>query len=696
MRLSASVSKLVVLGLACVALGAQDAPTFRTTTNLVIIDVTVRDKSGKAMDNLKKEDFTLLEDGKPQAISVFELQRLAGDTLPAVVQPEKTLIKRDASQPAAPVEHVTAPTKEQLHDKRLITLFFDFSSMQPAEQIRARAAATKFLSEQMTKSDLVQIMTFSTTLKIVENFTDDRELLLADIQKFRTGEGSDLAVDGTTGADDTDDSGEFTADETEFNIFNTDRKLSALEDAARKLALYPQKKALVYISSGVSKTGVENQSQLRATVNAAIRANVAFYPIDARGLMALVPGGDASTASPKGTGMFSGKTQSGIKDKFNDQQETLYTLAADTGGKALLDNNDLSVGMTQVQKDINTYYIVGYYSTNPAEDGKYRHVNIKLNPALQAKLDYKSGYFAAKTWQKFSSNDKERQLEEALTLGDPVNDLPLAVEIDYFRLAKDKYFVPISVKIPGSSILLAKKGEKGQTEFDFIGQINDPKGKQIGGVRDGVQVKLDSQNAEQLSHRQIEYDTALTLGPGDYRLHFLARENQTGKMGTFEAPFTVPNLDSDKATVRMSSVVWSNQKEPLSSSIGNAGTNKKLLEMHPLVDNGIKIVPSVTRVFRKDQNLYVYFEVYDPAKSEDAKVPSLTADLSLFIGRVKTFESSPVRVQKLNAKRPDVAAFQFQVPLAKMQPGKYVCQINVIDEQARKFAFSRAPLVLLP
>lgn len=683
----------VFLALA-ITLGAQDAPaTFKSNTNLVIINVAVRDKSGKPIDNLKKEDFQLLEDGKPQAISVFELQRLESEVLPPI---QKTLVPRSSPQPViAQPESASRPSPERLRDHRLIALLFDMSSMQPVEQIRAQTAATKFLTEQMTRSDMVAIMTYTTALKVVEDFTSDRDLLLADLRKLRIGDSSENAVDGSTGPDSTDDSGEFTADETEFNIFNTDNKLAALEDAARKLAIYPEKKALVYIASGISKTGVENQSQLRSTVNAAVRANVSFYPIDARGLMAITPGGDASTASPKGTGMFTGSTQSGAKDKFHDTQETLYTLAADTGGKALLDSNDLSVGMTQVQRDINTYYILGYYSTNDAADGKYRKVKVVLNSQLQAKLDYRNGYYALKTWAKFNSTDKERQLQEALTLGDPATDLPLAVEIDYFRTGKGKYFIPISAKIPGSAIELAHKGANDITEFDFIGQISDPKGKVIGGVRDGIKVKLTGGNASQLKSHNIEYDTGLTLAPGEYRLRFLARENKTGKMGTFETAFTVPDLDTEKARVRMSSVVWSNQKEALASSIGTAGTSKKLLEAHPLVDNGVKIVPSVTRVFRKDQNLYVYFEVYEPGKSEDSRTPSLSADLALFRGRAKTFESTPVRVQKLNSRRSDTAAFQFQVPLKGIQPGQYTCQVNVIDEQARKFAFSRAPIVVL-
>ena len=140
----------------------------------------------------------------------------------------------------------------------------------------------------------------------------------------------------------------------------------------------------------------------------------------------------------------------------------------------------------------------------------------------------------------------------------------------------------------------------------------------------------------------------------------------------------------------MSSVVWSNQREPLSASIGNAGVNKKLLNEHPLVENGQKLVPDITRVFRKSQKLYVYFEVYDPGTEAS---PSVSAELTMFRGKSKSFESAPVRVTKPKSGRPNTLAFEFEMPLANIPAGQYTCQVSVIDEQARKFGFARAPLV---
>jgi VWFA-related protein len=674
--------------------------TFKTTSNLVIINVFVRDKSGAAVEGLKKEDFKLLEDGKAQNIAVFEFQKL--EEAPATAPPPAPGIadapKPEAPKPAefkpAPSIKPSKPGEVRYRDRRLIALLFDMSSMPQPDQIRAQEAAQKFLKTQMSPADVVSILTFSNSLKVEQDFTDDRDQLAKVIRSLRVGEGSSLAGDADTADADAgeDTQAAFTADETEFNIFNTDRKLSALESAAKMLGSLPERKALVYFSSGVGKTGTENESQLRSTVNAAVRANVAFYPVDARGLVALPPGGDATQGAPRGTGAFTGDAARKSRDKFNNQQETLTTLAADTGGKALLDDNELLLGIKQAQQDIRSYYILGYYSSNGALDGKFRKVGLSLAGARSAglKLDYRSGYFSAKDFKRFNADDKERQLEEALLLGDPITDLPLAIEVDYFRLTPERYFIPISVKIPGSEITVARKGPNETTEFDFIGQVRNTRSAIVANVRDGIKVKLTEENAAALGRKSIQYDSGFTLAPGKYQLKFLARENQTGKMGTFETTFVIPDLTVTQRGLPISSVVWSNQREPLSAAVGSASSQKKLTAIHPLVRDGQKLIPSVTRVFRKDQNLFVYFEV--SAK----KTSSVVATLSFYRGKAKISESEPIRVTQTPKNRPHMAPFQFQTALGKLNPGRYTCQVNVVDELGRKFAFSRAPVVIVP
>ena len=124
-----------------------------------------------------------------------------------------------------------------------------------------------------------------------------------------------------------------------------------------------EKKSLIYFASGLRLNGIDNQAQLRATVNSAVRAGVSFWPIDARGLTAQAPLGDATKGSPGGLGMYNGASAVAVQDNFQRSQDSLWSLAADTGGKALLDNNDLAAGIRQAQQAQASYYLIGYYTS---------------------------------------------------------------------------------------------------------------------------------------------------------------------------------------------------------------------------------------------------------------------------------------------------------------------------------------------
>jgi hypothetical protein len=406
-----------------------------------------------------------------------------------------------------------------------------------------------------------------------------------------------------------------------------------------------------------------------------------------------------------GSNLYSGSAQTSLMDNFHNTQETLDTLAADTGGKALLDSNDLTVGMTQVQKDMSSYYMLTYASTNGAEDGKYRRITVKLAPKLadlKAKLEYKQGYYAPTTFAKMTGVNKEAQLQEALLSDNPVTDLPIAVEIDYFRLAKNKYFVPINVRIPGSSLSFRNKGAKAATELDFIGEIRDARGKQAAMVGDTIPLKVAGATAGEVTRKQIQYDTGFTLGPGKYTLKFVARENGEGKTGTFTAPFVVPDLGTGNA-LRLSSVILSNQVQALKEQIAGAKNSKKLVAEDPLVDEaGQKIMPNVTRVFRPEQKMSVYLELYDPGvlqfpsqAQQSPSITSVTASLAFYQGDKKVLETPAVRVNRVPAKRQGVVPLRLQTLLKSLPAGQYTCQVNVIDQLGHKFAFPRSSIVVL-
>ena len=199
-----------------------------------------------------------------------------------------------------------------MKDRRLIILFFDLSSMQPDEIDQATTAAQNYVDKQMVPADLVAVVSLGNTLSVNQDFTSDRALLKKALQAFNPGAGAGFE-EGSTGTTEgtAETGGSFTVDDTEYNIFNTDRRLQALRSIAEKLATINEKKSLIYFSSGMDRTGIENQSQLRSATNAAVRANMAIYTMDIRGLQALVPGGEAQNASLRGTSPYSGKSVAG-------------------------------------------------------------------------------------------------------------------------------------------------------------------------------------------------------------------------------------------------------------------------------------------------------------------------------------------------------------------------------------------------
>ena len=653
---------------------------FRVTSDLVLVSVTARDKSGRPIRDLKQSDFTVLEDGKPQHLASFDVQDVANYT-------ENTGLSQTESQGALPTSLLTSKdvSRDALRDRRFIVLFFDFSAMEQDEVERAMLSAENFVQKQMAAADLVAIISLSTALMVNQDFTNDHQRLLSVLRRLHGQDAS--GMEQTNMSDVQEDTGAaFSADDTEYNTFNTDLRLQAIAQVSQVLSRIDQKKAILYFSGGVQKTGTENQSQLRAAVNMAVRANVSLYPVDTRGLEAFAAGGNASSASIRGNSAYTGRAVQQQFDSNFQTQETLATLATDTGGRAFFDTNDFSKAYDRVQADTSIYYVLGYRSTDNRMDGHYRHITVKLNRS-DAKLEYRSGYYGPRDFQHFTKDDREQQLQDEIASDLPDTDVPVYLSTELFRSQDDKYFIPVSLVVPGSAIPFTPASEKDKASLDILGLIREAKTKfPVGNIRDTVKVSLEG--TQETRRQNVQYNTGFLLAPGNYHLKFVVRENQNGSMGTFETDLNVPDLK--KAPLRMSTVVIANQKSPA----------PKKKSPNPLVRDGLEIIPNIAHVFRTDQNLYFYYEVYDPsrAKFED-KGKTVTgirviSSVQFFRGKVKAYETPTVEARELNTPDRKAAAFQLEVPLSQLKPGWYTCQVNVIDDAGGTFAFPRLPLLV--
>jgi VWFA-related protein len=678
--------------------GSAGTYTFSVRSQLVVETVVVKDMQGKYIDGLTAKDFAITEDGVPQQIRFCDHQDLRDAAPVPIASPESEEIKVYKQLTRTQIKPETEGS-DHYKNRRLLALYFDMSAMKPVDQLRALTAAEQFLRTQMTSVDLVSILRYQGgSVDVLQDFTADRSKLLSILQTLIVGEGQGLqeTIDDPSSAD---TGAAFGQDDSEFNVFNTDRQLSALQTAAQMLSHLNEKKSLIYFSGGLSLNGINNQAQLHATVDAAVKAGVSFWPIDARGLIAEAPLGDATQGSQGNSGMYTGAAALATTSLLQQPQDTLFALAGDTGGKALFDDNDLMHGIVQAQQAVSDYYILGYYATNTAENGRFRRVKVSLTNGLSANLAYREGYYAAKEFSRFNVVDKERQLENALMLEDPMTDLSIAMEIDYFQLNRAEYFVPIVVKIPGRELALAKRAGAEHTLIDFVGEIKDlVSGVTVTNVRDNVNVRLTDATAAELAHRPIQYDTGFTLLPGKYMIKMLARDDETGRIGTYQTTFVIPNLNKEEKRVPISAVVLSDQRIDLQDALYDAGKKKDQIKeaaVNPLVRNGTKLIPSVTRVFRTSHEMYVYLQAYKPLvtynQTSDAPVFGF---VTLYRANVKMFETTPTTVVP-SATRLGAMPLSFTLHIDRLPPGQYDCQVTVLDPRASKATFWRAPVLLI-
>jgi VWFA-related protein len=726
---------------------------FKSGLNLVLVDVVVRDsKTNQIIKGLTKDDFVILEDGQKQDIRSFAYEEIATKTGPVLTAGMLASMAGDKSAGiavtvAAPPKPATPPpgaaaaaaapagkaldaeqsgplTSDEIAGHRVMILLFDTSSMAPEDVQKAADSALKWVAEQMTTNDLVAVASIGSTLNILSDFKNDKDKIHDVLMKFSVTDGTATsAVDVDSSTMSTDELNATAASDTttvdqsaqELDSFNNDVRLRGLKTLCENLSQIQQKKAILYFSAGMQRSGTDNQVELRAAVNACSRSNTTINPVDSRGLQAVVAGGSARQGSRGGQGAFSGRGVASQYSALASQQETLQALAADTGGTAFTDSNDFGEAFTKVTEDISAYYLIGYASANAARDGRFRRITVQLKgkATQNAKIDRtREGYYADRDFANTAKTDREVILQEQLMTSIPATDVPLFVTAGYFRMSigkgnpaqapgrggqgpaqgrgggpggrggppqpgsQDTYYVPISLAVPGAAI----PSSKDAITLDVRGTITDERRMPVGTIKDTLTVPPSS--TPELAAKQVLYQTGVTLPPGRFNVKIVVRENSTGQMGTFETPINVPELRSQD--VKVSSVVMSTQ---LQSAVGRKSVS-------PLIHDGIEIVPNLTHVFNKDQHLYFYYEVYDPTPEAGGGAPQLRTSLAFYHRGIKVFETKVVERRTVDVADRHAAVFEFDVPASAFKTGLYTCQVNIIDEVGGHFAFPRMEMAI--
>jgi VWFA-related protein len=672
-----------------------DVPRFDTFTgvSIVSVDVVVRDSQGNIVRGLTAKDFTVSEDGRAQKIETFSFQEVGADTAPDVLQANllenleeklRAEVQRAASATAADAQPAAQPA-DALSGRRMVVLLFDTSSMQPEDVQRAVEQAMEYIDTEMTGSDMVAVVTIGSRLNVLTDFTSVREDLSAALQALAYSDGTDvdLAAVATAATDEAAAAAaaeEAASEASAFEEFNNDVRLRALKTLCEQVNHIQQKKAVLYFSSGMRRSGDDNQIELRAATDTCNRGNVSIYPVDARGLQAVVAGGGASSRGGSGQSLFTGANAMRGFTQLNASQETLTTLAADTGGRAFTDSNDFGEAFSRVQRDLAAYYLLGYTSTNPARDGRYRRIRVQVNrPDLRGlRVEARNGYYAGRDFANTNRRDREAQLEDQLAAAVSSTDVPMVLGTGWFRQSADRFYIPIAMVVPGSSVPVADGATR--VSLDVRGVVRDEQNRTVSRIRETLEVPATA-GSETLAGRQVMYQSGVTLPPGRFWVKLVVRENTGGGIGSFEAPIVVPQLRDE--AMKVSSVVMSTQVQ---KTDGGRSDN-------PLVRDGVQLLPNLTRVVGRNQKMYLYYEVYDPAVVEQS--PHLRTSMAFYRGNVKVFETPMVERVQIDEPSRRAVVFQFEVPADQFKPGQYTCQINIIDTVASKVAFPRMSFVVL-
>lgn len=618
----------------------------KVTSNLVNFDVMVKDKKGRAVTDLKAEDFSLYENGVRQNIEFFDATLTGGN---------------DRIKPAA-IPLTTEPAGPVKPPRNIISLVLDGQTTEGQHLKHVRDGMTKYIRERISDSDSVAIFGISGGLQLLQPFTDDKAKLIAAIEKadgIATGSKTseqrslndsmatlrDQLAAGPTGVVQSNEGGSALAQaliwqhileqyvqlRSTLSAQQTRPVLAGLAAICEGLRSIPGKKTLVMFSQGfVAPQNLDWQVQ--STINIANRANVAIYVIDSSGLTggtpqsgALVPGSALSGISAAtnqenriragaGESVFDITRQEGL----NRQQDLLYRISGDTGGQFIKNTNDIAAGLERIDEEIRSRYTLAYRSTDPNFEGSFRKVKVEVRRP-DAKVVARPGYYAIPPDQVVPMSPQDKMLLANFETMSAHPTLPITWQIVPFRSQPGYYSVPLSFEIPPAAVRFEQKGEKQRMQLEVVGVIrgpdNDKSLSRLGGT---FAVELTTQQYQSILNDKIFYRQDMQLEAGNYTVDLVVKDALSGKGVAKRQRLILPVTDTEFSATE---VVLSRHAEPIRQppvgppdvlSVGN-----------------VQIRPSTAREFQAADNLIIFFELYNAVPVAETGKPNVRVTVTL-------------------------------------------------------------------
>ncbi len=733
---------VAILTLSLTAVSAQTKPQqkppedemLRIETELVQIEITVTDKQGKLIKDLKLSDFELKADGKPQEIGYFSVGTSA--TPARWITTETTAKNKEAT--------TIAPTAE-IRAGRYIVLAIDDLHLSFSSLNYTRKALVKFVDQQMASGDQVALITTSGQLGMFQQFTTDRDILKRAIERLSLRERkiftspSDvpritpyqaelidnhdpdslaIAVNeimaqrpGTTRQSATSEAETKARSIVAENTSITKSTLTTLEMIIRGLRDLPGRKSLVMMSDGFLLGGANQGSgyDLRRITDAATRAGLVIYALDARGLVA-TPGSMDASQPGFGLEIPPGARQRIESSSIEAERDGLNALSRDTGGFPVFNNNDLSLGLQKITEDTETYYLLGFEPVVSYRDGRFRKLEVKVRNHSDYKVRSSKGYFAPDDKAVAKASEKEikeeakleqerlknpekvakkesaaavERVNEALSSLFPLGGIPIEMSTDFVDSGKGESFLALSGHIDVSKVRFEKVTDRYHATVELVGFIFDEKGKSVDTFSQNITLNLRQVTYERILKSGLLFNRRVKLAPGFYQVRIAAVKDKPRQQGS--AASWVEISDLSKKQLALSSIFIASEKENLfgSEAVPNQNqTERKIEDASAVIAKPTQISRHLKRGSNVDFTVFAYNGKQDSNREIDLVIQSqiLTGNKVVFASPLSKMSLSPEN--KIEAFIPYAA----RLSLDKLLAGNYELRVVVIDRTAKTSA----------
>jgi VWFA-related protein len=658
----------------------QPPITFRADINYVEVDARVLNEQGAFVPSLKAGDFQVFEDGKPQPVTVFSLVNIPVERL------ERPLF---ASKPIEP------DTKNNLQgaDGRIYLLVLDDYHTSFGRSPRTKAAARQFIERYMGANDTAAVVLTSGRSDAGQEFTNNRRLLLQAVDKFsgRKLRSSTLnRIDEEARTRDTRQQGDKIGD-----IDDQERGFQARNalDTIRNLATYlgnirGRRKALVLFSEGIDYDiydvfGTSQASTIldstKDLIAAATRANVAIYGVDPRGLTLMGDDAIEIQSFPDDTSL--GINQGSLFNELRLSQDSLRVLSDETGGFAVVNQNDFATAFRRIVDDNSSYYVLGYYASNERRDGRYRKIEVRLNNHPGLTVRARKGYVAPRGKAPETKavptgpNAVSAELKEVMESPLPLPGLPLISTAAVFKGPSPKGTVVLSTLVNGASLPFVEKEGTFRNDLEVLIIASDDKGKTYPNDRNTVTLNMKPDTANRVKATGFRFISSIDLPPGRYQVRVGVRESNTKKAGSNTYDLEVPDFTKDKLV--MSGLALT------SALSGAAPTVRPKDPLERLLPGPL----SAYRDFPQIDELAFFAEIYDNLGKVGHKV-QLAATVKAEGGQT-VFETKEERdSSELNGSAGGYG-FSARVPLKALAPGLYVLRVEASASLGDHFTVNR-------